>query len=108
MSQAKITNTVPISKAFLIYSGQLPPVVLVAIEGRQRWRRDILPALKRAAGELAGHRVSWADLYVTGIEGGDADDYPIEFFKKSHATDRYVRVFVHPDQSYTIFRPVGA
>lgn len=108
MPQSESTAAVPISKAFMIYSGQLPPVVLVAIEGRQRWQRDILPALKRAASELAGHRVSWDDLYVTGIEGGDADDYPIEFFKKSHADERYVRVFVHPDQSYTIFRPVGA
>lgn len=97
-----------ITKAFIMYSGQLPPVVLVAVEGRQQWRRDVLPTMKRAAGEIAGHAIPWNDLYITGIDGGDAVDYPIEFFSKSHAAGRYTRVVIHPDHTYTIFGPTIA
>ena len=108
MPQAEDQSPVAIVKAFMMYSGQLPPVVLVAVEGKQQWRRDVLPAMKRAAAEIAGHNVPWDELGVTGIEGGDSDNYPIEFFTKSMAAGRYTRVIIHPDKTYTIFHPTTA
>ena len=106
--RADAIATADIGRVFLVYGSALPPVVVIAAPKGMTWHRDVLPAVKRAANEIAGRRLSWSDLGVDGLPSAAPDEATylaeaIATFARWQAEDKHVRVVLARDGSHTIY-----
>lgn len=92
----------------LVFSTQvpksdLPTAMLVAVMGKQDWKRMTWPNLRLALNDLLENRLHGKRVNVYGLDDSK-EETSIEFFERMHREGKFIRILLYKDR-YFVFQP---
>lgn len=83
--------------------------VIVAVYGKQNWRKEIQPALTAAFSKLWGEKVGRRKIVVAGLSSSHSDPEEAlkeitDFFNRMQHKKKFIRIHVLGGGQFKIFR----